>query len=445
VKTQRQLASLSGIFVAFALCAIFAASGIEIHRLIANNLTEQRQLRTAQIYRARLLRLQLDEETGIRGYEVTSKRGFLSPFYDARREFNGVADTMTATLHQLSMDDRLVREEWTVNDQWLAQVAEPTLRNPRASVFLVQTAGKSLVDGFRKLDSSLFTQLTLKAAAADDAASDLVTRLLIGSLAFGLLLALIFTGIAALGSRLGARLEAQRKAYEQEKFTADTLQQAFRRGDLPKVPGISLDGVYVPAGLEAQVGGDWYDAFELPSGRMLFSIGDVAGHGVEAAVIMSRARQTILASAIEGNDPGIVLAQTNRVLRLQDVTMVTSICGVIDLAQRSVSYACAGHHPIVTLLAGELHVLSTGGPPLGVAGDVSYETFSTPAVPGAMLVLYTDGLVEYSRDLEAGERALLEACRTLDRTARHPARRILHAVLHGKPPADDVAILTIGF
>ncbi|MGC1381901.1 MAG: SpoIIE family protein phosphatase [Candidatus Baltobacteraceae bacterium] len=446
MNSQGRVGSLVGIFAAVVLFAIFTASAIWVLEAIAGNSADQRLLRTAQVERARLLRLQLDEETAIRGYVATVKPQFLPTYYNARRRFGETATRLTKTLDALSIDDRIVREERVVNAEWLAKVATPSLRNPRSSIFLVQLTSKSLVDGFRNLDAQLFTRLTTRSEAADKSATDLITRLLVGSLVLGAVLALVFAAIATAGFRVAAKLQEQRKAFEDEKRVADALQQAFLGRDLPKLPDAVLSGVYAPAGREAKVGGDWYDAFALPDDRILFSIGDVAGHGVEAAVVMSRARQSILTAGIEESDPGAVLARTNRVLRMQDVTMVTAACGFIDTRSGTIAYASAGHPPIVVLLqTREIRQLATGGPPLGIAGSNSYASFQTTIAPQSMLVLYTDGLVEYARDWDAGERRLLEAIRRLDRNGPSPAAALLEAIFRGKAPVDDVAILTICF
>jgi serine phosphatase RsbU (regulator of sigma subunit) len=445
VKSKERVAALVG-FTAFLLCATFAVSAVWIHQAIKANSAEQALLRGAQIDRARLFRLQLDEETGIRGYVATGKQLFLEPYFNARRHFGSVTSRLIATLRALSMDDRVVREQAAINEQWLTQVARPSLQNPRSSELVVQLTGEYLVDGFRTLDSLLLRRLSARSAEADAAAAALVTRLLAGSLALGVLLALVFTAIATAAFRLAARLEEQRDAYEAEKRVTDVLQRAFLGDDLPSIPAARFDGVYVPAGLEAQVGGDWYDAFELSPNRILFSMGDVAGHGVEAAVIMSRARQSILAISIGETDPGIVLARTNAALCLQGATMVTALCGIIDIEEQTISYANAGHPPIIELTKGRsLELLAGGGLPLGVAESASYETLTAPILPDSMLVLYTDGLVEHSHDLEAGERTLFEALRKLDVRSTNPAAALLERILRGKPPVDDVAILTIRF
>ena len=215
---------------------------------------------------------------------------------------------------------------------------------------------------------------------------------------------------------------------------------------LPHVADAELHAVYVPAGRESRVGGDWYDAFELADGRILFSIGDVAGHGIDAAVVMSRVRQAILSVGIEESDPANVLARTNEILLMQDVTIVTAICGMIDLTQGVIRMANAGHPPAIMLFDGErVEKIGATGPPLGAVDRATYAVTSVLAPPGSLLTLYTDGLIEYDRDWEEGERRVLAVLRSIHARSADPAASLLQRIFDGEAPPDDVAILTISF
>jgi serine/threonine-protein kinase RsbW len=144
--------------------------------------------------------------------------------------------------------------------------------------------------------------------------------------------------------------------------------------------------------------------------------------------------------------------QTNKVIFLNNhhVEFTTAIYGVIDQANRKVTYACAGHHPPILVKPGEEpRIMPNHGFPLGVEIDLpdlirehefSYE-------PGTLLVLYTDGLIEHSHDLQDGEERLLRATRDAVATkARNPARAIVDEVLRVESQhPDDVAVLTIFF
>jgi hypothetical protein len=186
-------------------------------------------------------------------------------------------------------------------------------------------------------------------------------------------------------------------------------------------------------------------AFELPNGRILFSIGDVAGHGLKDAVVMSRTRQAIIAASLGDKDPAQVLQRANESIMLQDSRMVTAICGYIDPATLEVTYATAGHPAPVLARAGEpAYFLPQGGIALGVLRDATFQTYVAHAFDGALIVLYTDGVIEHKRDIIDGERRLLEASRVAAGD-ENPALAIQRIMFAGSSATDDVAIMTISF
>jgi serine phosphatase RsbU (regulator of sigma subunit) len=240
-----------------------------------------------------------------------------------------------------------------------------------------------------------------------------------------------------------------------KQTTVDALLLGFQSPPFPAVDGLSFDVLYQPAATIERLGGDWYDIFALPDGRIAFTIGDVCGRGLAAAVKMGQAKQAVkVAASLEINDPMplAVLKQTNKVIFLNDhdVQFTTAIYGLIDMATRKVVYACAGHHPPILAKPGEeAHVMPNHGFALGVELDMpdlirehefTYES-------GTLLVLYTDGLIESERDMDDGEHKLLKAARdAIDAGAPNPARFIAEGVLKEEPQyPDDVAVLTIFF
>jgi hypothetical protein len=261
---------------------------------------------------------------------------------------------------------------------------------------------------------------------------------------------LVVAAILYYGSRqsgMTVALEHETERADLEKELADKLQEAFLQQQLPAVSNLGFSATYLPAAATVQVGGDWYDAFELPHGRILFSIGDVAGHGIDAAVTMSRARQAIIAAALYEADPGAILERANKTLMLQDTRFATAICGFVDPATLQVTYATAGHPPaILTTPLGGARLLEYDGLPLGIHLDATYPSFTFAAEPHSMLVLYTDGLLEYDRNLIQGERRMLETARAIaGRRVDNPAAEIQDAIFAQYEPLDDVAILTISF
>lgn len=235
------------------------------------------------------------------------------------------------------------------------------------------------------------------------------------------------------------------RLYNREHRIAATLQRAFLPAALPALIGIQLDAAYLPAAAEADLGGDWYDAFRLRDGRVVISLGDVAGHGLEAGVTMGLIRQAIRATAYEGDRPDAILARAGRLLDLaEEGGMATAIVGVLDPTTMTLTYAGAGHPaPLLASPNGEVKRLPVAGMPLGVRGASSV-THEIQLPPGGLLVFYTDGLIEFERRPVEGEAALVETVRTvLGQGAPHPARRVLDRTLAGAAAHDDIAVLTV--
>jgi serine phosphatase RsbU (regulator of sigma subunit) len=446
VKPVRRLTALFGFFSAGAVLLVFVIAAFSIRGALDQNQTTQTNLRLAQVDRSRLLRLQIDEETGVRGFVDTQITNFLEPYRAGLIAFDPTARSLATRLQRLGLDDAGVREESTINRQWLQTVAQPLIRLAAVDGIPLQVRGKTLVDQFRAVDTRLLLQLNLAADQTEAATSRFVTEMLIGALIVGLILALLLGWLSSSQQRLANEIELQRLAYLEEKRVADALQEAFLLKQLPDIAQAEFHAVYVPAGGEARVGGDWYDAFEVADGRILFSIGDVAGHGIEAAVIMSRVRQAMLTIGVDEPDPSIVLARANEILLMQDATIVTAICGVIDLAQGVIRLANAGHPPAIVRFAdAELEKFGATGPPLGAMDNPKYGVSSVLVSPGSMLALFTDGLIEYGRDWDMGQQLVEQALTSLSPDAADPAAALMERVLQGAAPLDDVAVLTISF
>jgi len=252
-----------------------------------------------------------------------------------------------------------------------------------------------------------------------------------------------------------ATIEQLTKELAAKQATVDALMKGYLNLALPHVDGLSFDVVYQPAAQIEQLGGDWYDVFQLPDGRIAFSLGDVCGRGLQSAVKMGQAKQAIkVAAALSGNDssPLAVLTQANKVIFLNDheVAFTTAVYGVIDVAARKVVYASAGHHPPILGRLGEPpRVMPNHGFALGVEIDMPdlIEEHEFIYEPPALFVLYTDGLIEFSHNADEGEARLLQATADASNAdSRRPAHDIVESVLHGADRhPDDIAVLTISF
>ncbi|MFI1568607.1 PP2C family protein-serine/threonine phosphatase [Streptomyces sp. NPDC020490] len=206
------------------------------------------------------------------------------------------------------------------------------------------------------------------------------------------------------GDELLARLSsltAQARELAQQQRSRVELAIALQRGmlprDLPEVPGYRLAVRYAPACHGLNVGGDWYDAFTMPDGRLGLSIGDVQGHNIEATAFMGQVRVGLRALASVTGEPGELLTCTNDLL-LSLGTDLFATCTFmrLDPATGVLESARAGHIPHIWATAdGKSGVAETrGGPPLGVLAGVRYPVTRHRLTTGGVFIMLTDGVVE---------------------------------------------------
>ncbi|HZO94672.1 MAG TPA: SpoIIE family protein phosphatase [Candidatus Baltobacteraceae bacterium] len=401
------------------------------------------------------LQYQLDEETAVRGYAATHNDAFLDPYAAATSALPATLRALrdAAAALKLPVAADAASDAAATNSAWLQDVVQPLLAR-RTDALPIEKRGKDLVDHYRADMRTVQDAVSARKQALDEATETAIDRL--NGFVLLVAIAIVALGIAfgVQQTRLANDLAAKEReaaqlaaAYETEKRLAETLQDAFVQRPLPVLPAVSFSATYVPATEEAKVGGDWYDALELGRDRVMFVIGDVAGHGLEAAVAMNRARQALVTAAIVDPDPARLLARVNRELLHQRVRMVTAVCGYADARTFEFTYATAGHPPPVLVEPGRPpRMLHVGGLPLAVVDDPEYVTHTVQSVPGAMLVLYTDGAVEHSRDVLAGEETLLAAIRSAsDARAGNPAAAIHSTIFDQHAVGDDVAIMTVAF
>lgn len=249
-----------------------------------------------------------------------------------------------------------------------------------------------------------------------------------------------------LAARAGLAIENAR-LYSREREVDETMQRALLPDTLPSIPGVVLHASYLPGSPDSQVGGDWYDAFRLPDGRMAISIGDVTGRGLDAAVAMGQVRQMIRATAIENPLPTTVLMRAGHGLlhAIESDIIATALFGVLDPVSMDFTYSTAGHPPpALATPEGHVKLLEGGGLPLGVQAPRPSPVTTVTLAPGSLLVLYTDGIIEPKRDVAMGLSTLLETVRAERATpSTNPAQGILSKSLGSIPASDDAAVLTI--
>jgi hypothetical protein len=246
-----------------------------------------------------------------------------------------------------------------------------------------------------------------------------------------------------LGRRAGVAYENAR-AYARQLRVATLLQEASLPGVLAPLPHGRFDALYRPGSREALIGGDWYDAFPLDDGRVGITIGDVLGSGVAAAVTMGRLRQAMQSAAYVEPDPNVMIYAADRVLTHNDRDVyATALAAIYDPERRRLCLASGGHPgPLERRVDGAVIDHSIGGVMLGVQPERRSEYERIEVQVGSVLVFFTDGLIEQTKNIEEGYERLRAALRELDPRSPHPARDIVEAVVAGAL-RDDVAVLVL--
>jgi putative methionine-R-sulfoxide reductase with GAF domain len=230
-----------------------------------------------------------------------------------------------------------------------------------------------------------------------------------------------------------------------ERSAASMLQESLLPTRLPAMDGWEFAARYVP-GSDSGVGGDWYDVFDLPGGRIGLVIGDVVGSGLAAAVVMGRLRSALRAYALEFDDPAVVLGRLDRkASHFEHNSMATVAYGVLDVPAGRIDLALAGHPPPIVAVPGEQpRFLDVPvGPPVGYDLAVTGRRgMSTELPQGALLALYTDGLVERrGTDLDARLAQLLATVTT--EAPELVCARIMARMVGSEPANDDIALITV--
>ncbi|MDX2526418.1 PP2C family protein-serine/threonine phosphatase [Streptomyces europaeiscabiei] len=250
-----------------------------------------------------------------------------------------------------------------------------------------------------------------------------------------------------LARRAGVALENARR-FEHNRDIAETLQRALLT-ELPTTPGLRLAARYLPATRGLNIGGDWYDAFRQPDGGLIAVIGDVTGHGLRAAVMMSQLRTALRAYAVDGKTPGQLLTRLHLFLHhLQPDLYATAVIARFHPQEPTLTWAAAGHPPpVLRSPDGRVRILDAKpGAMLGIPLHQEIADHTVPLPPGSTLALYTDGLVERrAQGIDPGIEQLASALEalppaTLDDDLQESADQLLHPLLDDEHE-DDVCLL----
>ncbi|WNI26188.1 SpoIIE family protein phosphatase [Streptomyces sp. ITFR-16] len=252
------------------------------------------------------------------------------------------------------------------------------------------------------------------------------------------------TVLTALAGLIAQALQRAQR-YDNEAALARGLQDALLPHRLPVVNGIDTEGRYLAGTQGMDVGGDWYDVIETGR-RLALVIGDVQGHGVAAAATMGQLRSAVRAFALSGHDPQEVMSGTNRLLIDLDSGQFASCCYIVMDPATGQTYAVrAGHpQPVLRRPDGTAEVMDLpGGVVLGIDPDASYPVTELHLDPGALLVLYTDGMVEQAgQDIDDGVERLRRTITGLGAASlTETADQVIRRARQAPDRPDDIALL----
>ncbi len=241
-----------------------------------------------------------------------------------------------------------------------------------------------------------------------------------------------------------------RQRIEREFQLAREIQQTFLPSQIPDIPGWEMDVRWETA---RQVGGDFYDYFTLPDGRLAFVIADVSDKGLAASLYMAVTRTLLRAAAVESNSPAATLEHVNELLldNSQNGLFVTTFYGILSLDDGRLSYTTAGHNPPFIIRQGQSDViaLEKGGIALGALQDIQLPQYETILEPGDCLVLYTDGVTEAFnlKDQMYSEKRLKRVLKNLIGERSSTVLKALEDDLaefrDGAPLSDDTTLLAV--
>jgi phosphoserine phosphatase RsbU/P len=240
-----------------------------------------------------------------------------------------------------------------------------------------------------------------------------------------------------------AALAVQSLRSREDQAAAVALQRSLVPSALPAVPGAEIAARYVPG--SGDVGGDWYDVFVLPSGELGMVVGDVAGSGLAAAVVMGRMRSSLRSYALEFPGPADVLRKLDDKMQyFEGDVMATVSYAVLDPDSGQLRISSAGHLPPVIAAPGQHSAVAQIGvdPPVGVADVPARQVTTLALVPGSVLCFFTDGLVE--RRGELIDDGITRLCQTV--TSGPPEDvcvSVMQALVGSQYPGDDIALLVL--
>jgi CHASE3 domain sensor protein len=395
-RTDFRTANVRGAFVLgsllLAVLVVATVVSVRIYTQLDASVRDQRALVDAEQELDAVVRVQLDQETGLRGFLATGQALFLDPYRLGNARYDAAVADLARTTAELGIPELAspTAELRSIHATWRREVAQPLLARPRAPDALTrETLGKVLIDQLRGDTTRTRALLEHRLAVVQDDLKRRIDEALLAGL--GSVLVFGIVSIVYVGSR-----QQMLAAIDRERSIVETLQGAFRT-DLDHVPGARVGTAYVAADRDAAVGGDLYDVRRLDERRGLLLVADISGKGIAAAVNTAFVKYSMRTLALSTDDPAAILESFNRVFveTIGDPNLfVVAFVGVVDVAAGTLTYASAGHSGAYQRRGGRVVALDVTGPIVGLGSEFGYKSHVVSLHPGDLIVLATDGLTE---------------------------------------------------
>jgi serine phosphatase RsbU (regulator of sigma subunit) len=434
------------IFTAFLFIVLGFAiqTALQTRSSISNTFNRESRIQQAQIALEELLRLQIDEENSVRGFNLTRDSFYRGQYDASAAQFDDKLQTVRDALTKEHLADPLKTLDGYVSLQrdWRAKIAEPLLAHPGTDVAQIDKRNKAFSDYESRTTKSIRAALANTSAALSGSTLSQINQNAV-RLGFWIL---IFGLLAIVANSLRSRLNYQ---LEEERTTTEILQRAFRSEHVP-LPNSEVGSAYLSASIHLAVGGDVFDVYRLSDTLALLLIADVSGKGVDAAVLTAFIKFTMRGIALRRRDPGAILGEFNTAFAQtveNPYLFVSMFVGVLDTQTLQLRYASAGHDSaFVRRRSNGVQQLAVTGPVLGIMEE-PFETKALQLEDGDTIVLATDGLTEARN--RAGEQLNdVGAMALIDASSERPqllADELVAQVkaLSGNSMRDDLAVLAI--
>ncbi len=394
---------------------------------------------------SQLFQLQLDQETGLRGFVSTGQSVFLEPYEAAEPQYKSLFTQLERYVNQTNVQGAsaplldLRRQHFL----WKTQVAQPLIKNPNDpnAVRLLEN-GKIIMDRSRGDYRELAGVLDTRFDRSFEESFVLLKRE--GALTAALI---ALFGLAAIVA--DAYRSRSQAALKRERGVTDTLQRAFLSG-WDMLPHLRVGTAYLSSTRDAAVGGDLFDVHRLDEHRAMLLVADISGKGLSAAVETAQVKYSVRTLTEVEGDPAVVLERFNTTFMRsapEPDAFVSVFVGVLDDRDLTLEYASAGHGSAFVRAGGQVSALPVTGPVIGLVDGQQYTKGHVTLAVGDLIVLATDGLTE-ARDKAGVMLGEDQAIAWIARANSDPQRLVDEIVTQlksygGGRITDDLALLVI--